>query len=55
MVESWFLVLAVTSEQKKDEIHQGFSQVQIQFNAVLISISASAFEENVHPGLTVII
>ena len=53
MVESWFLALAVTSEQ--NEIHQGFSQVQIQFNAVLISVSASAFEENVHPGLTVII
>ena len=38
---------------KKDEIHQGFSQVQMQFNAVLFS--SAAFEENVHPGLTVII
>ena len=54
MVESWFLVLVVTSEQKKkDEIHQGFSQVQMQFNAVLVS--SAAFEENVHPVLTVII
>ena len=47
----WFLWLP--PNKKKDEIHQGFSQVQMQFNAVLFS--SAAFEENVHPGLTVII